>query len=459
MHLFPFEKIEKGESVAIYGAGVIGQEFVAQIRKSNYAKLAFVIDKNADKVHIGNCKIIYPEFIKDYDFDKIVIALQSEKNINDVKKLLINLGVDESRIIYTPDSNLADAVNQPFCVNGENDEILHIAIHNSFGLGDAMMDILLINGLRKTIGEKCTIDYICRYKELFLGNPMPDHVYSDEEILSEQRYDLYIESKHIAQIVYWAEDKVKRISETLHTFCKHNIELQEKYMGRPVKMHELYLRAKLLNRTRIEEIDLYNDLGISRNDMPVFTWDCDENEVLKRYGLFGIQYIAVNRDIDVDGSLNHPKLWSKKYYEDLLSLLKQKYQDIYLVQLGAGRENIQLDGIDINLVGRTTIDETKVLLKNAITLISSEGGLVHLMHFLNGKSIVIFGPTDEKHFGYEKDIKVVNRKCGLPCVYMEDDWGQRCILGKEQERCVNQVTPEMVMKVMETVINPSKQIL
>lgn len=454
MHIFPFEKVEKEEHILIYGGGIIGREYAEQVRKTGYCVVEAIIDKNADNVRMADYKIIYPEDVGVYNFDKIVIALESEKNINDVKRLLLGYGVEESKILYNLDSNISDMQNVPFLVNGIEDEIIHIAIRQRFGLGDAVMDIVLINAMKRLLGNKCCIDYICKYTELYSNNPLLDNVLEDNEENNKQSYDLFIDSKHAAQIIYWDGSKIKSISDRMYDFCMNNIEIQKKYLGRPVKMHELYLKAKLMKRVRIEECDLFNNLGVSRYDRPVLTWNASEKDVLEKFSLTGEAYIVINRDVDSDGTLLHPKLWPKDYYEILLKMIKDSFPKIKLIQMGAGRAGLELENTDINLLGKTTLDETKIILKNGIILISSEGGLVHLMHFLNGRSAVIFGPTDEEQFGYEEDIKFVNRECGLPCVYMESNWMEKCMLGYEDKRCMKLVSPQMVYEGIKGLLSP-----
>ena len=43
-YLFPFEFVEKGSKIVIFGAGKVGQNYIQQLNLSNYCKLLFVVD-------------------------------------------------------------------------------------------------------------------------------------------------------------------------------------------------------------------------------------------------------------------------------------------------------------------------------------------------------------------------------------------------------------------------------
>ena len=45
-YLFPYEKIPPHSRILIYGAGILGQEYLKQIRITNYCKVVGFVDKN-----------------------------------------------------------------------------------------------------------------------------------------------------------------------------------------------------------------------------------------------------------------------------------------------------------------------------------------------------------------------------------------------------------------------------
>lgn len=93
IYLFPFEKVEKGERVVIYGNGNVGRQFIAQVKQTDYCRIVAVCDR---KVKDG---IVAINELKNLVFDKIVIAIASEKTGEKVEADLINEGILKDAIV------------------------------------------------------------------------------------------------------------------------------------------------------------------------------------------------------------------------------------------------------------------------------------------------------------------------------------------------------------------------
>ena len=95
--LFPFEKIDKGAKVVLYGAGMTGQDYIAQIKSSGYCDLVAVVDKNYETIE----GVAPPEKLLELDFDYIVLATLRNDFIaeieNDIKRLSVAFG---DKIVY-----------------------------------------------------------------------------------------------------------------------------------------------------------------------------------------------------------------------------------------------------------------------------------------------------------------------------------------------------------------------
>ena len=96
--IFPYEDIFKGAQVIIYGAGDMGTDYYNQIIKSGYCKVAAWVDKAYNKF-VDNDEITSPDLINSVKYDYIIIAIRNIKAKNEVKKYLLNIGVQESAII------------------------------------------------------------------------------------------------------------------------------------------------------------------------------------------------------------------------------------------------------------------------------------------------------------------------------------------------------------------------
>lgn len=89
----------------------------------------------------------------------------------------------------------------------------------------------------------------------------------------------------------------------------------------------------------------------------------------------------------------------------------------------------------------TTNIEFFNLLSAFLLHISQEGGSVIARHFLSTKkSMVLFGPTDEKFYGFDENENISCRKCNCPCEWLMNDWMYTCPLGKKDDDCMNSIT-------------------
>ena len=92
--------IEGGKSYAIWGAGILGEYFAKTVRLSG-GEVSFFIDKSIEKQgeKFGGIPIFVPEILREQrnDFDAILIANHSA--FDEIKKDLLNMGIDEGKIL------------------------------------------------------------------------------------------------------------------------------------------------------------------------------------------------------------------------------------------------------------------------------------------------------------------------------------------------------------------------
>ncbi len=77
-YLFPFGKVKQGAVVAIYGAGRVGQEFVAQLEKTDYAKMVLWVDINYKQRQAQGMHVRPVRSLIERSFDVLVIAIKSK---------------------------------------------------------------------------------------------------------------------------------------------------------------------------------------------------------------------------------------------------------------------------------------------------------------------------------------------------------------------------------------------
>lgn len=96
-YLFPYEKIPKNSKVILYGAGTVGQSYYKCLKNELYASIVCWVDKNYERY---DDRIETPYVIRKKIFDYVVIAIEDEDIATEVKKMLINMGVDKNQIIW-----------------------------------------------------------------------------------------------------------------------------------------------------------------------------------------------------------------------------------------------------------------------------------------------------------------------------------------------------------------------
>ena len=103
MFIFPFKEVEKGSRIVIYGAGLVGTDYLNQVKASEYCDVAFIAAKDHSRVKY---KAAYdydaydPDIFKSRkDFDYVVIASANENYVVEMKETLIRYGVDAYKII------------------------------------------------------------------------------------------------------------------------------------------------------------------------------------------------------------------------------------------------------------------------------------------------------------------------------------------------------------------------
>lgn len=173
----------------------------------------------------------------------------------------------------------------------------------------------------------------------------------------------------------------------------------------------------------------------------------DEAAVLRKFNLLGKKYITVNREVGHERLAESTKLWPLVYYRKLVEKLKKCYPNYEILEVGSGKGE-RIGNMHRNLAGKTSLEEIKAVLKNAVLHIDCEGGLVHLRHALKGgPSCVFFGPTSPVVYGYGENLNLRSSACSVCCEFYSKTWQQACIKGKHV--CMESLSPEYVLEQIE----------
>jgi len=102
-YTFPFDMIEKNSKVVLYGAGAVGQEFYRQVKQISYCNILLWVDKCFEAYKMYDVKD--PCELKDIkEFDYVVIANASEPVVKEIKTYLLDMGIEEDKIIWSAKS-------------------------------------------------------------------------------------------------------------------------------------------------------------------------------------------------------------------------------------------------------------------------------------------------------------------------------------------------------------------
>ena len=166
------------------------------------------------------------------------------------------------------------------------------------------------------------------------------------------------------------------------------------------------------------------------------------------------KFITISRSVDKNSLYKDSiRLWSVDKYEEFIIKFKEIYPEYRIVYLGGDKTTYsKLNGVDIDLVGETSIAELMALLKESQVHLDGECGMVHIRHFVCQKpSIVLFGPTSPKLKGFKENINLRNDGCcPLPMcehILLEGQWSKMCLMNKLGTRatCIESISVRQVI--------------
>jgi hypothetical protein len=171
-----------------------------------------------------------------------------------------------------------------------------------------------------------------------------------------------------------------------------------------------------------------------------------DEEALRRFGLAGREFITVHNGFDPNFIV--PERRATKCYphfDAVVPGLKATRPEMLIVQLGTTTSEA-IAGVDLNLIGRTSLAEAAALLRATALHLDNEGGLVHLAACYGRRSLVVFGPTPSDYFGYPGNINLDPLRCG-GCWWIEESWMDRCPRSMTQPECMFAQPPERLVEL------------
>ena len=328
-----------------------------------------------------------------------------------------------------------------------HDSIQHIGIYVSGGIGDFLCSAKYIHAFALYLKQNIQIDILSEYqnlsslKTIFHGKKYISHILPYKKNPS---YDLYIS---LIRFPYIEEYNSRRLSPLTLSYVQ---AIHQFHQQNPLLVHNGFLGrcySQLQGRTRENQADINDILNMRDVD---FSLSVQEDSSLEKFNLEKNKFITLQTGsgIHFQNIKNEVRQWPLSNYSELTQQIKRSYPEYKIVQLGETcQKNIPY--VDIDLRGETTLEELFALLKSSKLHISQEGGMPFMRHFLKGgPSVVLFGPTDEKFFGFPENINITDRKCLHSCEWVTDDWIKKCLKTSSCAECMQNITPRMIMEAI-----------
>jgi len=165
--------------------------------------------------------------------------------------------------------------------------------------------------------------------------------------------------------------------------------------------------------------------------------------LIASYHLEKKKYIAVNPI-----ALWDTKLWDNRKFAELADAISQRLK---IPVVFTGRDKESLDKITskmttkgINIGGQTTLPELACIYKDALAVITTDSGPMHLAAAVGTPVIALFGPTDPARTGpYGTGHTII--RADLTC--------SPCLLKKcPTRKCMEDITTEQVFNELEKVL-------
>lgn len=340
----------------------------------------------------------------------------------------------------------------------DSQERVNVAMVTSGGLGDHLLFANYVFHFKQMFVDE-TIDVF--FKDKF---GLASHIFHEHEVINkfyelkdlvENKYDLVLNLAGFPSVESVDVKRIQALNPKLFDYVQMCQEYKKycrsAFRGNAYGMMKL---CELEGRTLLQRGDIYNYLNVNSYQYPLFI-DIDETEYLERVNLKPDQYITIQTGIDVIYD-SHVKQWPIEHYRQLVKMISHSFPKIKIVQVGNSGD-ICLEGISnsLNLLKQTNVEEIKILVKNSLLHIDIEGGLVHMRNALKGGiSVVLFGPTDIRFFGYEKNVNLKTNFCDDGCYQLTSDWPYRCpktgMCGYAE--CMRTLRPEQVFKEIYKLI-------
>ena len=456
-YLFPFEKIPPKSKILIYGAGMVGMEYLRQIAMTDYCEALGVLDR-AYANHAPLIVPIYPpEKVTELEFDFVVIALNNSQFAADVKTTLQRLNVPGKKILWVGQrtdvelqvENKLSSVSKHYNFAFQKQKKA-IALRYPSSIGDAVQRKAVIAEFVKEFNG-CIVDiYVSNAKFIgsFFGDiPKLNEIIEDGGELyhrNKKNYLFAIEVRYTLMIDFLnfplAKELGEKYEKSLETLRRDNDAYDLPII--PLTQNRIQCERAMYNGWKLAQFYNYISFINVQNPVPAIPLNPAFADAWR--GLNLDRYIVINAGNSSTSKGNadtNSRSWPRKHWIEFVCRFRERYPDIAVVQVDDGNaEKVEgasryLFGCDINIIAH--------VLKNALLYVGTEGGIVHLATGLGTKCVCLFGPTQPELFGYDENINICTKVCN-PCYYLTK-MPFECFKKQAEPEFMKSITPDMVL--------------
>lgn len=91
----------QGKRIVIYGAGAVGRDYYAQISRYTNCDIVAWVDAHMDKYNYQYIELSGVEVLDAKEFDTLIIAIKDKKVAEEIRKQLVNKGIDKNKIVWS----------------------------------------------------------------------------------------------------------------------------------------------------------------------------------------------------------------------------------------------------------------------------------------------------------------------------------------------------------------------
>nr|WP_296480275.1 glycosyltransferase [uncultured Acetatifactor sp.] len=108
VNAYVFEKVDliKNKNIIIYGAGIVGQGYYAQLCKYDSCRIVGWVDADYRNIHFDFTDVIGLEEMKKLQYDLILIAVKNSDTADGIRGQLEAIGVPECKILWAAPKSL-----------------------------------------------------------------------------------------------------------------------------------------------------------------------------------------------------------------------------------------------------------------------------------------------------------------------------------------------------------------